>query len=231
MSTTDYTITTGRNGSRVHRATCKRAKNAVPLAEATPEQADGAVPASCCKPDAEQVGRALLVLSAQRPACSHPEAHEGHMALNGECPWCGAVDASAVRPDLTVEQIEGIAAGDDAPESTGEATVTVQYDGNGLPKGLFKPLATDAAERLAEATGVQVQAVRADRTVVLTGPDDKVAQAEQVVRQWWDWAYGAFREWKRTDEYRTMRQELPSKDVWQREQAWLGALDVEAVAR
>ena len=28
------------------------------------------------------------------------------MALNGECPWCGAVDESAVREDMTVEQIE-----------------------------------------------------------------------------------------------------------------------------
>ena len=23
--------------------------------------------------------------------CSHPDAHESHMELNGECPWCGAV--------------------------------------------------------------------------------------------------------------------------------------------
>src|SRR5690606_33454088 len=98
---------------RVHRATCKRANDATPLSQATPEQAEGAVPAGCCKPNAEQVGTALLVLSGQREAERVPA---------------------------------------ESPAEDGQATVTVQYDGNGLPKGLFKPLATDAAERLAAAT-------------------------------------------------------------------------------
>lgn len=25
-------------------------------------------------------------------ACSMPEAHEAHMEINGECPWCGHYD-------------------------------------------------------------------------------------------------------------------------------------------
>jgi hypothetical protein len=29
--------------------------------------------------------------------CSMPEAHEGHMQMNGECPWCGATDESQIR--------------------------------------------------------------------------------------------------------------------------------------
>jgi hypothetical protein len=29
--------------------------------------------------------------------CPNPEAHEAHMQLNGECPWCGAVERAAVR--------------------------------------------------------------------------------------------------------------------------------------
>src|SRR5690625_2121920 len=205
MSTTDFNfdITTGRHGNRVHRVGCKRASNPTRLSDATAAQAVGAVPAGCCKPNAEQVGRALLALSVER-------------------------EAEQVLADSPAEPGQAPA---ESPAEDGQATVTVAYDGNGLPKGLFKPLATDAAERLAEATGVRVEAVRATRTVELTGDSDKVAEAEQVVRQWWDWAYGAFREWKRTDEYRTLRQELPSKNLWQREQEWLGALDVEAVAR
>ena len=27
-------------------------------------------------------------------ACENPEAHEAHMEVNGECPWCGAYDES-----------------------------------------------------------------------------------------------------------------------------------------
>ena len=38
--------------------------------------------------------------------CASRAAHRAHMALNGECPWCGASDESAVREDMTVEQIE-----------------------------------------------------------------------------------------------------------------------------
>lgn len=35
-------------------------------------------------------------------ACSYEEAHAAHMAMNGECPWCGAVKLSV---DITdVEQ-------------------------------------------------------------------------------------------------------------------------------
>ena len=189
MSTADFIIADTKNGSRVHRATCKRAKNPVPLADATPEQADGVVPASCCKPDAERVAVALLALSGQREA--------EHLA----------------------EQVTAEPAGD------GEVTVTVAYED--CPKGLFKPLATDAAERLAEATGVAVTVDRAARTVELFGQPEHVEKAEQVVRQWWDWAYAAFREWKRTDEYRA----LDKKGLWSREQEWIAALDVEAVAR
>lgn len=185
MSTADYIITESKNGSRVHRATCKRAKDAVALNDVTPAQAKGAVPASCCKPNAEQVGRALLALSVE-----HGAEQEGESPAD-------------------------------------EVTVAVAYDGNGLPKGLWKPLATDAAERLAEATGVHVKAIRAVRTVELTGPSDQVAEAEQVIRQWWEKAYVAFQDWKKTDEYRAMRREVPNKEAWQREQAWLGALDID----
>ena len=28
--------------------------------------------------------------------CKYPEAREAHMALNGECPWCGATTRRAV---------------------------------------------------------------------------------------------------------------------------------------
>lgn len=26
--------------------------------------------------------------------CDYPEAHQEHMAINGECPWCGSYDKS-----------------------------------------------------------------------------------------------------------------------------------------
>lgn len=29
--------------------------------------------------------------------CSMPEAHEAHMQMNGECPWCGAMDYDQIR--------------------------------------------------------------------------------------------------------------------------------------
>ena len=29
--------------------------------------------------------------------CPDPDAHEGHMQMNGECPWCGAVERAAIR--------------------------------------------------------------------------------------------------------------------------------------
>lgn len=56
--------------------------------------------------------------------------------------------------------------------------------------------------------------MRATRSVVLTGPAEQMAEAEQMVRQWWDWSYAAFREWKQTDDYRA----LDAKGLWQREQ-------------
>lgn len=31
------------------------------------------------------------------PACSMPEAHEAHMQMNGECPWCGATNEEEMR--------------------------------------------------------------------------------------------------------------------------------------
>lgn len=31
----------------------------------------------------------------QMNQCTNEEAHEAHMALNGECPWCGEYDAEA----------------------------------------------------------------------------------------------------------------------------------------
>jgi hypothetical protein len=32
-----------------------------------------------------------------RMTCCDPEAHEAHMQMNGECPWCGAGDGFAIR--------------------------------------------------------------------------------------------------------------------------------------
>jgi hypothetical protein len=29
--------------------------------------------------------------------CDMPEAHDAHMQMNGECPWCYVVDESAIR--------------------------------------------------------------------------------------------------------------------------------------
>ena len=35
--------------------------------------------------------------------CVYPEAHAGHMALNGECPWCGESDPEAIHPNASPE--------------------------------------------------------------------------------------------------------------------------------
>lgn len=35
--------------------------------------------------------------------CQYPEGHEAHMALNGECPWCGAYDPEAIDESLDVD--------------------------------------------------------------------------------------------------------------------------------
>ena len=35
--------------------------------------------------------------------CKNLEAHEAHMSLNGECPWCGAYDPEAIDPTARVE--------------------------------------------------------------------------------------------------------------------------------
>jgi hypothetical protein len=37
--------------------------------------------------------------------CADTAAHQAHMALNGECPWCGTVNLSEVR-DISVEEAE-----------------------------------------------------------------------------------------------------------------------------
>ena len=29
-----------------------------------------------------------------RETCEYPEGHDSHMAVGGECPWCGEVDTS-----------------------------------------------------------------------------------------------------------------------------------------
>lgn len=31
-------------------------------------------------------------LNAEVKPCEYTEAHEAHMELNGECPWCGMID-------------------------------------------------------------------------------------------------------------------------------------------
>lgn len=31
--------------------------------------------------------------------CPNPEGHQGHMQMNGECPWCGAFDESQIRAE------------------------------------------------------------------------------------------------------------------------------------
>lgn len=43
----------------------------------------------------------------ERPKCDRPDAHDAHMAMNGECPWCGHVDESLIQ-DLSIEQIEAM---------------------------------------------------------------------------------------------------------------------------
>jgi hypothetical protein len=42
-----------------------------------------------------------------RRSCD-PEAHEAHMALNGECPWCGAGDESAIDPTPATARALGV---------------------------------------------------------------------------------------------------------------------------
>jgi hypothetical protein len=45
--------------------------------------------------------------SQQRRACRDPEAHDAHMRLNGECPWCGALDVSQIEWDASQPCIAG----------------------------------------------------------------------------------------------------------------------------
>lgn len=35
------------------------------------------------------------------------EAHEAHMRLNGECPWCYAVDDSKIDPNMVICEAHG----------------------------------------------------------------------------------------------------------------------------
>ena len=39
--------------------------------------------------------------------CTNPEAHEMHMRLNGECPWCGVSDTEAIDPNLVICEAHG----------------------------------------------------------------------------------------------------------------------------
>jgi hypothetical protein len=39
--------------------------------------------------------------------CTMPEAHEAHMRMNGECPWCGGDDPSAIDPNMTICEPHG----------------------------------------------------------------------------------------------------------------------------
>jgi hypothetical protein len=39
--------------------------------------------------------------------CSNPEAHEAHMRVNGECPWCGALDLSAIDDSAVICEAHG----------------------------------------------------------------------------------------------------------------------------
>lgn len=39
--------------------------------------------------------------------CSMPEAHEAHMRLNGECPWCFVVDDSKIDPNMVICEAHG----------------------------------------------------------------------------------------------------------------------------
>ena len=39
--------------------------------------------------------------------CENPEAHEAHMAVNGECPWCGETDPDSVISNLVICEAHG----------------------------------------------------------------------------------------------------------------------------
>lgn len=39
--------------------------------------------------------------------CEDPEAHEAHMRLNGECPWCGTTDESRIDPTMVICEAHG----------------------------------------------------------------------------------------------------------------------------
>jgi hypothetical protein len=39
----------------------------------------------------------MLRRALARQQCEDPEAHEAHMQMNGECPWCRAVDRQQIR--------------------------------------------------------------------------------------------------------------------------------------
>lgn len=41
--------------------------------------------------------RAARIGRGKPQACPDPEAHDAHMQMNGECPWCGASDAEQMR--------------------------------------------------------------------------------------------------------------------------------------
>lgn len=43
----------------------------------------------------------------KRDMCENPEAHAAHMRLNGECPWCGAVDQASIDPSMAVCEAHG----------------------------------------------------------------------------------------------------------------------------
>lgn len=44
----------------------------------------------------------MMLVSTPTP-CTQPDSHDAHLALNGECPWCGAYDPDAIDENARLE--------------------------------------------------------------------------------------------------------------------------------
>ena len=42
---------------------------------------------------------------SSKTSCEYPDAHEAHLAINGECPWCGAWDESKIVSNAEIDEI------------------------------------------------------------------------------------------------------------------------------
>jgi hypothetical protein len=170
-------VTNTKQGTRIHRITCKRKGDGTPLDMAAPQDIAVATPASCCRPK----GADEYINNANDP--DPLEVAEPVKAAKPE----------PVKPEAKV------------PESKSHSR-TIFLAESKVAKHYWD-VSRPAAVEIAEALGATVEASSKDLSIrVLSSISNADAKrVADAIESCWQQGYAEFKEWKKTDaDYRSL---------------------------